>query len=173
MKKAKAKAKDNYLKNTPSIYKIALVATYRELAELTEQVSNELGISVTIQDGDLDEGLIVAKELISEGAEVIISRGGTATAIAKEVDVPVVAIAVSAFDLVRAVAKAKLSGQKIGVVGFRNIIYGSKTLESILDVSIEEIEIEDAEEVPEAISAFMKKGIDVIVGDAVYVSAKI
>jgi len=169
MKKAKAKAKDNYLKNTPSIYKIALVATYRELAELTEQVSNELGISVTIQDGDLDEGLIVAKELISEGAEVIISRGGTATAIAKEVDVPVVAIAVSAFDLVRAVAKAKLSGQKIGVVGFRNIIYGSKTLESILDVSIEEIEIEDAEEVPEAISAFMKKGIDVIVGDAVSV----
>lgn len=163
------KAKYNHIKNATSTYRIALVATYRELAELTVQVSNELGISVTIQDGDLDEGLIVAKELISEGAEVIISRGGTATAIAKEVDVPVVAIAVSAFDLVRAVAKAKLSGQKIGVVGFRNIIYGSKTLESILDVSIEEIEIEDAEKVPEAISAFMKKGIDVIVGDAVSV----
>jgi len=150
-------------------YRIALVATYRELAVLTGQVSKELGIPVTIQDGDLDEGIIVAKKLISEGAEVVISRGGTATAIAKEVDVPVVAIAVSAFDLVRAVAMAKSYGQNIGVVGFRNVIYGSKSLESVLDVSIEEIEIKDAEEVPEAITSFRKKGIQVIVGDAVSV----
>lgn len=111
---------------------LALVAPYTDLADLAGQVCAELGEDVTIATGDLAEGVKVARELAARGAEVIISRGGTATAIARYLEIPVVEIAVSAFDLIRALADARRLGSYIGVVGFRNIIYGTKRRSSRL-----------------------------------------
>lgn len=149
--------------------RLALVAPYTELAELAHQVCRELGLRSTVAVGDLAEGVRVARELVARGAEVIVSRGGTATAIGLHLDVPVVEIAVSAFDLVRALADARSYGSHIGVVGFRNVIYGCKSLEEILGVHIQEIEIKTEEEAPAAIAAAREAGIQVIVGDAVSV----
>lgn len=149
--------------------RLALIAPYAELAQLAHQVCRELGMKAAIAVGDLAEGVRVARELVAEGAEVIISRGGTATAISLQLDVPVVEIAVSAFDLVRALAEARKYGRRIGVVGFRNVIYGSKSLEEILGVHIQEIEVKTEEEAPAAIAIAREANLEVIVGDAVSV----
>lgn len=149
--------------------RVAVVAPYRELAELTQQVCEELNLQAMIGIGDLEEGIKVATDFVSEGIEVIISRGGTATAIAEALEVPVVQIAVSAFDLIRAIAQAKFFGSNIGVVGYRNVIYGCKSLESVLGIFIQEIQVEQPEQVDEAITTAITKGVQVIVGDAVTV----
>jgi propionate catabolism regulator PrpR len=122
---------------------------------------------LSIGMGDLAEAAGVVREFIKEGTEVIISRGGTARYIEKHFDVPVVHIAVSGFDLIRSLAEAKRYGNKIGVIGFRDVIYGSKSLESVLDVQITEIEISSSEKVPEALERAFQAGIKVIVGDSV------
>lgn len=149
--------------------RVVLIAPYPELAELTRQVCRELNLKASIASGDLTEGVKLAEDFIQEGAEVIISRGGTATAIAQKVEIPVVEILVSAFDLVRAIAEAKKFGQKIGVVGFRNVIYGSKSLDQVLGVTIKELEVKSEEEAPAVIEKAAASGIQVIVGDAVSV----
>ncbi|MDN5344801.1 MAG: hypothetical protein PWQ18_913 [Clostridia bacterium] len=146
---------------------LALVAPYPDLAELARQVCAELGEDVTIAVGDLAEGVRVARELVGKGAEVIISRGGTATAISRHVEVPVVEIAVSAFDLVRALAEARGQGRYIGVAGFRNVIYGTKSLEPVLGVTIEELIVEAEEDAAGIIAEGQALGLEVIVGDAV------
>ena len=146
---------------------LALVAPYNELADLSRQVCKELGEDVAIANGDLAEGVRVARELVDKGAEVIISRGGTATAISRHVEVPVVEIAVSAFDLIRALARARELGSYIGVAGFRNVIYGTKSLESILGVHIAELIIEAEEDAAGVITEGQAMGLEVIVGDAV------
>lgn len=151
------------------VNRLGVVAPYEELAEVTRQVCEELGIEATVVVGDLEEGICVARELVAQGAEVIVSRGGTAKAIAMALDVPVVEIFVSAFDLVRTVAAAKAYGRRIGVVGFRNVIYGCRTLAGVLDVMIEELEIRVAEEVSTVIEEARVSGLEVIVGDAVSV----
>jgi len=150
-------------------YPVAIVAPYRELAELAQQVCDELNLQASIGVGDLDEGIKVATDFVSEGIEVLISRGGTATEIVNTLDVPVVQIAVSAFDLIRAIAKAKSFGSHIGVVGYRNIIYGCKSLEDVLEITIQEIQVEQPEQVEEAITTAIAKGAQVIVGDAITV----
>lgn len=149
--------------------RLAIVAPFKELADLSLQTCQELSIESLVGVGDLSEGVTVAKGFVDQGAEVIISRGGTASAIQEALDIPVVPIAVSGFDLVRAVAEAKVYGNRIGVVGFRNVIYGAQSLETIFHVSIREIEIHNADEVPDATRAAQKEGIQVIVGDAVSV----
>ncbi|MGB4631414.1 MAG: PrpR N-terminal domain-containing protein, partial [Tepidanaerobacteraceae bacterium] len=95
--------------------------------------------------------------------------GGTATAISRQLDEPVVEIIVSPYDIIRAVANAKKYGNHIGVVGFRNVIYGSKSLEEVLDVKIDELEIKDEKDAPYVIEKAKEDGVDVIVGDAVSV----
>ncbi len=149
--------------------RLALVAPYGELAELAHQVCEELGIEASVATGDLAEGVRVAAGLVAAGAEVVVSRGGTADAIKQHLQVPVVEIAVSAFDLVRTIAQARNYGSIIGVVGFRNVIYGSKSLEQVLDVTIRELEINSPAEVPAAIATAREAGVEVIVGDAVSV----
>lgn len=148
---------------------LALVAPYKELAVLSKQVCRELGEEVAVAVGDLAEGVKVARELVAGGTEVIISRGGTATAIARYLEIPVVEIAVSAFDLIRALADARNLGSYIGVVGFRNIIYGTKSLEEVLEIKIQELFLETEEDASGVISDARAMGVEVIVGDAVSV----
>ncbi len=150
-------------------YKIASVAPYVELSDVARHACDELEVAAKIVVGDLEEGVKAAKKLIDDGAEVIISRGGTATAITRQLDEPVVEIIVSPYDIIRAVASAKRCGDHIGVVGFRNIIYGSKSLEEVLDVKIEELEIKTEADALSVIKKAKQDGIQVIVGDAVSV----
>lgn len=150
-------------------YKLAIVAPYHDLSKIAQQVCDELAVNAAIVVGDLEEGVKAAKKLIDEGVEVIISRGGTATAISGQLDEPVVEIIVSPYDIIRAVASAKKYGNHIGVVGFRNVIYGSKSLEEVLDVKIDELEIKEEKDAPYVIEKAKEDGVDVIVGDAVSV----
>lgn len=148
---------------------IAIIAPYPELAEIAKQVCDELDIQADIAVGDLEEGVKLAKKFVKSGTEIIISRGGTATAIMEKVGEPVIEIIVSPYDIIRAVASAKKFGNSIGIVGFKNVIYGSEGLGEILDVDIKELEINDESEVLNVIEKAKKDNIQVIVGDAVSV----
>jgi transcriptional regulator with PAS, ATPase and Fis domain len=148
---------------------LAIIAPYPELAEMAKQVCDELEIKAEIAVGDLEEGVKLAKKFVKSGVEIIISRGGTATAIMEKVGEPVIEIMVSPYDIIRAVASAKKMGNSIGIIGFKNVIYGCESLGEILDVRIKELEIKDESEVLDVIEKAKKDNIQVIVGDAVSV----
>lgn len=150
--------------------KIALIAPFDDLARQGAEVCRELGKNIIIATGDLSEGVELAKAFKEQGVEVIISRGGTATAIKASVDIPVIEIVISGFDIIRAIAKAKEKGKKIAVVGYKNVIYGTKSLEEILDVEIHELAVENFQNAEEAVIKALELGADVVVGD--WVSTK-
>lgn len=147
--------------------KIAIIAPYEELSLLASRVSKELEEDIEIRTGDLSEGVAIAQQLIKEGIKIFISRGGTATAIMASENVPVVEIKISGFDIIRAISKAKEKGNRIGVVGFKNVIYGSQSLNEILDVEIYEFEIESSFEAENGVLSAIEQKVDVLVGDAV------
>ncbi len=147
--------------------RIGVVAPYRELLELCEETCAEAGVEADIRLGDLAEGVSVAREMEREGADVIISRGGTALAIGRELDVPVVAIEVSPIDVMRALADARGHGRTIGVVGFRNVVYGIDDIADILGIKLIPIEIEREADAGPRIEAAVGLGVHVVVGDAV------
>lgn len=149
--------------------RIGLVAPYDELARLAEEVSRELGLSLDIRVGDLAQGVAVARDMARRGTEVIISRGGTALVIEESVDLPVIAIEVSGYDVLRGLHAASQLGSPVGVVGFKNVIYGAASIRSILGLDIREILLESENEAEGKIKEAVKAGIKVIVGDAVSV----
>lgn len=148
---------------------IAIIAPYPELKQESKIAVEELGIDVFVKDGDLAAGVHAAQMLVNDGVEVIISRGGTAMLIAQTVSVPVVEIQVSPYDILRCLHLLRNYRGIIGIVGFRNVVYGCESLGSILDMKIEQIVIESPEDAHDKISTAVHSGINMIIGDSISV----
>jgi len=126
-------------------YNIAFIAPYKKMANLFSEVCHEFNKEITIKIGDLEEGVQQAKELEKQGIDVIISRGGTAIAIEKELsDIPVVRIQISGFDIIRAIHKIRKATDKIAIIGFYPFTYGIEGLGRILDIEIKELTLEES-----------------------------
>lgn len=124
-------------------YKIAFIAPYMEMAKLFSEVSQEFNKDIIIEIGDLVQGVKKAKELEEQGVDVIISRGGTAIAIEKEIkEVPIVKVQVNAFDIIRAIHKIRKTTNKAAIIGFHPFTYGIEGLGRILDIEIRALTLE-------------------------------
>ncbi len=147
--------------------RLGFVAPYPDLSDLAREVSEELREDVDIRLGDLSAGVEMARKMQSQGVDVIISRGGTALAIEQAVDVPVVSVQVTGFDILRAIHAAKEFGDTIGVIGFKNVIYGTESVQDMLGVSLRLIYLEREAEAEARIRGAVQGGLRVIVGDAI------
>ncbi|MEC9490507.1 MAG: sigma 54-interacting transcriptional regulator [Halanaerobiales bacterium] len=126
-------------------HNIVFIAPYKKMGEIFNEVAKELNLNIPIYIGDLEEGAVIAVELEEKGVDVIISRGGTALAIeSKVMDVPVVGVNVSGFDLIRIIYQAKEETNRIAVVGFDPFTSGIKQLGDILDVDLKVVTIKPA-----------------------------
>lgn len=150
--------------------KLAIIATYPGLKMDVESVVKELGINVLIFEGDVEEGVRAARQAVAAGAEVIISRGGTARLIRESIPIPVVDIEVSAYDIIRCLTEISGLSGGVGIVGFNNIVYGSENLGPLLGLDVKEIILESMDEVPLKIEEAAKEGVALIIGDVISVS---
>lgn len=99
------------------------------------------------------------------GAEVIVSRGGTAAYIAEHTDIPVVEIEVTALDMLRAFNKAGKDASTIGLAGFRNVIYECESLYDFLGTQLRQVTIlDDCDDA--GMKQAISEGIQILVGDA-------
>jgi len=156
-------------KNNSDEHNIIFIAPYKELAVLAEDAKKRGNINFEIRVGSLPYSLEIVRTEIQTGLDVVITRGGNALKIKKEFDIPVVEIKVTVFDIIKALNQAKKYGNKIGIIGFPNIIYGAASLSSIIESEIIEIKINSIEECPDAIKDAMDLGVNVIVGDRIAV----
>jgi len=112
-----------------SMKEIAVVASFSSMSEITRCVIEEQGhTNVELLEGNLWDGVASAKLAVGGGAKVIIARGGTYELIKSELDVPVVEVKVTAFDLIDAfkAVRQAAGSNLIGVIGFRNVIAGAE-----------------------------------------------
>ncbi|MEW6719409.1 MAG: sigma 54-interacting transcriptional regulator [Thermodesulfobacteriota bacterium] len=151
------------------IGRIAVIAPYADLKGEAEAAVEELGIDVLVDEGDLAEGIRAAKRAVNGGAEVIVSRGGTALLIGRTLNVPVVEIEVSPYDILRCLYRLREYQGVIGITGFRNVVYGCESLGNILGMKIRQIVVESMEDAREKIREAARSGVGMILGDAVSV----
>lgn len=146
------------------------VAPYTDMANLARQyfLSSRECIDVVI--GDLDAGLGAARTAIAKGAELIISRGGTAELIARHVAVPVVPIRVSGYDILRVLTAAFAVSGAVGVVGFDSVVAGCRSVSHILGKELRYSSISESSQALDAVNSMVERGARYIVGDMISVS---
>ncbi|MCF6096331.1 sigma 54-interacting transcriptional regulator [Thermovorax subterraneus] len=145
--------------------KISLIAPNSFIAELAEKVCKGYEDIVRIYEGNLEEGLRIAKRVLSEGCRVIISRGGTAQIIEKELEVTVVPIPITFSDLASALAKIKEKDVDVGVIGYKNLIQEIEEVDNLMGYRIYFSEIQSHEEIEERILELYKRfGVKTFLG---------
>lgn len=152
---------------------VLFIAPFKKLAEdanlvIEEKFSNKKDLFKVVE-ADLIEAEKVVKNYINDGIEVIVSRGGTASLLEKEVDIPMVCVQVTITDILQSLLELKKIPDNIGIAGFENMIYGAEKIDRILNTNFVEILINQAEEAEIKISKAIKSGVNFIVGDAISV----
>lgn len=148
--------------------KTLLIAPYPALEHVMEEcIKLEPDLNMKIELANLQEAIPIAKEAEKHGVEVIISRGGTAQLIEQEVNIPVVDIHVSGYDMLRVLTLANDYPGKKAIVGFSNITIGAKAITDLLEIPIEVFTIEDAIEVDPLVNQLKMDGYQLIIGDVI------
>ncbi|SHF12743.1 PAS domain S-box-containing protein [Desulfacinum infernum DSM 9756] len=116
---------------------ILVIAPHPKVLETVAQATRN-NEKVHVRYGLLEDAVPLALEAQSQGAQVIISRGGTTRLLERsELAVPVVDIPVSPFNILSALHQARNFSRTITVMGSVRILRGVEKLQPILDVDLE------------------------------------
>lgn len=144
---------------------IVFIAPNRELEVVAQEVVRELGESITIQLGVLAEGARIAKEAEARGAGAVISRGGTTVLIREAgLNIPVIDVRVTGYDIICALHRAKQYGNPVGIVGFPNIVHNVEGAEGILGVQVHKEQVSTPDEIEVALARLKSRGVKAVVG---------
>lgn len=127
-------------------------------------------MNVEIREGNLGDALSALKEAEVAGADVIVSRGGTAKLLKSQTSIPVIDIHISGYDVLRAVTVAEGYPGKKAIVGFSSITGGAQIIVDLLGLDIEVHTLEHESEVAELISRLKEQGTRLVMGDVVTVN---
>lgn len=150
---------------------ITFLAPDTSMLERTRELFEAQQINIPIKKGLLSEGVALTRSLVANGTEIIITRGGTASAIRNAgLEVIIVQIPITGFDIIRTVEKAKLRGHCIGAVSFPSILQGIDCLSPILGVDIRCYPIHGETEAEQQVLRAFADGADVVIGG--FITAK-
>ena len=147
---------------------IVFLAPDEELFATATAALSEAHPDIRIEQGLLSAGVRRSRELAQSGTEIIISRGGTASAIKEAIpDLIVVEVPITGFDILRAVDQARHYGRNIGVVAFPSMVIGIECLPAILDVELRHYLIQSEFEAESRVLQAFREGADVVVGGVI------
>ena len=150
---------------------ILFIAPYPDLVKTASETLKNTPYPVKIILGDLYTGVEKAKQEISDNqAQIVISRGGTASLLRQRISLPVFEIDVTGFDLLRAIYPHAAEKKKIAVIGYENVISGAKGIAEITKTDLGYFLITENSHIESIVKEADLWGADVIVGDTVSVS---
>lgn len=114
--------------------KIVFISPDEKLTAKAKEVVASLGDHIDVHQGSLSDGVIVGRHLVGRGAKIIISRGGTGNLIKKNLQVPVVKVEISGYDILNAISQviSTTSTNKVGVVGFDNMVSSAQSISGVM-----------------------------------------
>ncbi|KAB7670770.1 sigma-54-dependent transcriptional regulator [Bacillus sp. B1-b2] len=124
-------------------------------------------LDISYSQGDLEEGVKKAIEAERNGIDILISRGGTAQLMKKNVRIPVLDMHLSGYDMIRSLSLATNLEKKTAIVGFSNITSGAQAIIDLLELPLQVFTISDQQEVAPLILELQKAGYEQIVGDVI------
>lgn len=151
--------------------RIVFIAPYQEILKSGEQIIKKLDFidKVDCILGDLTRGIAIARQAERNGADVIVTRGGTAELITNAgIQVPVVEIPITFQDLAEALLAAKAITKqekpKIAVMAFQNMMRSIEVFAKVMDVQIMVYLLKSEEEIASTVEKALRDHPDILIG---------
>jgi len=147
---------------------IGIIAPYRKMYYEALDIKEELKGEIDVRIGLLSSAVDVAKDIVKNGVQVLISRGGTLKYIRQEFpNIPLVEIEISSYDIAEAILEAKKISSNIALIIFDNMLYEKRDLSALFNVNLKTFYIKREEQVADAIRKAVKEGYEVMVGGGI------
>ncbi len=146
--------------------RLALISTYPGMTVIFKQLAKQEGFNPYITVATLSEAAAIAKK-IEPQVDVILSRGGTAEYIKEAVEIPVVAVPVTPFDVMRSIYENKrymAQHKKIALFSYKEKMPGIRDIEIMLGLKIHEYTFRLQEEIESGIQDAKQHGILIVMG---------
>lgn len=150
---------------------IVFIAPDNKLANKAKEVLAKINDGIEVFEGSLSKGVIIAKSAIETGAKIIISRGGTAALIKKELNTVVVEVEFSGYDIINVLKRAISISPEVGVVGFADLICSFEKLRDVFPIHLKTSMVKNEREVEKGVYDLVSKGSEVIIGGTAVVNA--
>lgn len=150
------------------IIRILAVAPYEDMGVLlNKEASKYPEIKLDVVTGNLDEGVELAQANFHADYDIILSRGGTAQLLKDKVDLPIIEIPISFFDILKAVQLSANSGTKRAVVGFPNITENVRMLNDLLNLDLDIYTLDSSEDIDTIIPKLKEEAYQAIICDVI------
>ena len=148
-------------------FKFAFISNSKELAELVQRHADPASEEVITKLATMEEALPIAKQFLAEGVEVILGGGGTGSLLFHTLGHPVVKIARTHLDILRALMKARDFGKDIVLTSFARPTDGIEVFEELLSIRVRQLIFKTTEELITGITAAVHAGVSCIVGGSI------
>ncbi|GAS85375.1 sigma-54-dependent transcriptional regulator [Paenibacillus amylolyticus] len=151
--------------------RVHFIAPYESMIPIIQEcIPRFPQLTIQTDVGDLANGVELATQAEKNGAEIIISRGGTAQLIKKAVTIPVIDVQLSGYDMIRSLTLASQFNGQTAIVGFSNITSGAQSIIDLMDLPLKVYTIHSSEDVARLLLELKASGYRQIVGDVITVN---
>ncbi|WP_068717070.1 sigma 54-interacting transcriptional regulator [Vibrio tritonius] len=145
-------------------HEIAIFSVSRVISERISTLLIEKDIDILIYELEHYDAIDKARELINEGVKVIISRGGTANVLRRNLDIPVIEIPHDFFGIYKTVEEAKLRGKKLAAVGFPQYCNMLNHFQTMTNEQFQVCRVYNHKDIEHVMIKLKQDGYDVVIG---------
>ena len=146
--------------------------SYHQLKSFSLPIIREYQYRAQIEmiEASFDQALAIAKDRIeNQQVDVFVSAGSNAGILKAGLQVPVITIEVSGYDLLNALIKAKGISQRVGIVSYGDVIPELDELKSILAIDLIQYKYRTPDEAKQCVMQLKKQGVQVVLGSSLIV----
>lgn len=148
-------------------YRLAFVSNSNTIAEVVREYAARQGLRVEIRLATMEKAVPVARQLLDTGTEVILGGGGTGKLLRQRLKRPVITIARSHLDVLRALRKAREQGEHIALTCYDTPPDGMGMLADLLGIRLDIVRFFSTRELRQGIRRAVEAGAQCIVGGGI------
>jgi transcriptional regulator, propionate catabolism operon regulatory protein len=148
-------------------YRFAFLSNSAEVGEAVKAHTDPEIEDLLVQLASMEEAVPIAKRLLNQGTEVILSGWGTGSLLVRNIGLPIVKIERTYLDILNALIKAKDLGLNIGLTSFGSPIPGVEIFEQLLSIRVRQIVFNSTQDLIDGISAAFHEGVKCVVGGGI------
>lgn len=137
--------------------KIGVISLSKTLVDTSCTLAIEKGLDVQSAYASFDDGIEAAHEMISDGVELILAKGGTALIMKKYINVPVLSFPMSTFDILLNIREAAKCGKNILLISFFNRIKGIEFVNELFNIRLTELVCKNLKEMQNLLTTHFDK----------------
>ncbi len=144
------------------------IAPYEGLKKMMINAAAEYPqVDLEVLVGDMEDGLKAAQGKEDQGFDLIISRGGTAQLLRKNLNIPVIEIEISLYDILCTLKLAEGRLNRLALVSFAKTASHARRLCSVLGYSIDIYTLETKEDVEKTMAMASRRDYSAMLCDMI------